>query len=78
MKHEESCFFLKGVLTMYDVVRISVYLVTFLFSFYACGAIKYKELLHLEDGGRAVLFQVMFAIAIAYGVGSFLLALGGY
>ena len=63
---------------MYDVVRISVYLVTFLFSFYARGAIKYKELLHLEDGGRAVLFQVMFAIAIAYGVGSFLLALGGY
>ena len=63
---------------MYDIVRISVYLVTFIFSFYACGAIKYKELLHLEIGGRAVLFQIMFALCIAYGVGSFLLVLGGY
>ena len=63
---------------MYDVVRISVYLVTFAFCFYACGAIKYKALLHLENGGRAVLFQILFAICIAYGVGSFLLVLGGY
>ena len=63
---------------MYHFVRISVYLVTFIFAFYACGAIKYEEFLHTQNGGRAVLFQVMFALCIAYGVGSFLLVLGGY
>lgn len=63
---------------MYNIIRISVYLVTFIFTFYACGALKYEEFLHTHHGGRAILFQILFAIMMAYGVGSFLLALGGY
>ena len=63
---------------MYEMVRISVYLGTFIFAFYACNAIKYEELIHVKNGGRAVLLQIMIAMCVAYGVGSFLLALGGY
>lgn len=63
---------------MYQAIRIGVYLACFIFSFYACGCIRYEELLHTHNSGRVVLFQILIAMSIAYCVGSFLLVMGGY
>lgn len=60
---------------MYFIIRLSVYIISFVLSLWALSNIQFEKFTHVSNPGKTQMLLLLLSMALAYYVGQFLLSL---